>query len=165
MTQRLVHLAATGFLLASLGASGQRLTLSPAVVADAGVGGSIMSLRAGMGERVKLVPAADAQWWQWRDRLAFDEIWNDERGDETPWILRPLMTRPRETWFTITINFEATYEWNVPQWVTPVNVRWTQRVQTDSEPISVGAGARFYPETPQDGPEYGVRVMCTFVLP
>ena len=109
MTRRLVHLAATGFLLATLGAGAARLSPSPGAVADAAMAGSIRSSRAGIGmsERVELVPSADAQWWQWRDRLAFDEIREDERGDETPWILRPLMTRPRETWFTITINFEA----------------------------------------------------------
>src|SRR5688500_4345251 len=61
---------------------------------------------AALGEELAWMRALPAE-LRWSHEL------EDERGEVSPWFLRPLMTRPQETWFTITINFEATYQWDV----------------------------------------------------
>lgn len=66
---------------------------------------------------------------------------------------------------TYGINMEASYDWEHDQWVAPVNLTVTRLVKVGSQRLSVGGGVRYYFDKPEGGPDWGLRLIVTFLFP
>jgi len=38
-------------------------------------------------------------------------------------------------------------------------------IRVGKQPVSIGAGGKYYAEVPDGGPEWGIRVVVTFLFP
>ena len=47
----------------------------------------------------------------------------------------------------------------------PINLLVSHIYNFGQQPVSLGIGGRWYPETPVDGPDWGMRAVATFLFP
>jgi hypothetical protein len=67
---------------------------------------------------------------------------------------------------TLTLQTESTYDWEGEQWSVPVNGVVSQVMRLGSQLVSVGAGVRYWAESPDNGPEgWGARLVFTLLFP
>jgi hypothetical protein len=92
---------------------------------------------------------------------------NEDRfGRQSASFVQPFVsyTTPGATSFTL--NSESTYDWITGEWSVPVNVVVSQLVPVFGQPVSFGAGIRYWAEAPEGGPEgWGLRAAVTYVFP
>lgn len=70
-----------------------------------------------------------------------------------------------EAW-TFTVNTESTYDWEAEDWAVPVNALVSKLVSFGDQPVSIGAGIRYWADSTPNGPEgFGARVAVTFLFP
>jgi len=79
--------------------------------------------------------------------------------------LQPFLSCTTKKFTTFTVNTESTYEWDQEQWTVPMNLMGQQLVKIGGHPVAFQAGARYYAEKPDDGPDGGVRFDITFLFP
>lgn len=72
-------------------------------------------------------------------------------------------TTPMAT--TYTVNLESTYDWQGKEWNVPLNFMVSQLMKVGSQRVQLFAGARYYIDTPEGGPEWGLRFGFTFLFP
>jgi hypothetical protein len=65
----------------------------------------------------------------------------------------------------VSINTETTYDWTNEQWTVPINVGVSHVYKVGRQPISVGLTGRVYAVSPNDGPDWGVRLTTTLLYP
>jgi hypothetical protein len=66
---------------------------------------------------------------------------------------------------TLTANLESTYDWNSEQWIVPANFLYTKVTKIGGQLISYGGGVRAYLDSPSGGPDWGLRLVITFLFP
>jgi len=66
---------------------------------------------------------------------------------------------------TLSINTESTYDWIHHQWTVPIHFVVRQLFEFGDERVSVALGFRYYADAPPGGPEWGLRLGITIVLP
>jgi hypothetical protein len=95
----------------------------------------------------------------------WDFAGDDDRASVNATFLQPFVsyTTPKAT--TFTLNVEGTYDWQREQWNLPVNVVVSQLVKLGDQPVQFFGGLRYYLETPDGGPEWGLRFGLTFLFP
>jgi hypothetical protein len=79
--------------------------------------------------------------------------------------VQPFITYTWPTATTIGINTESTYDWTSSQWNVPINLFVSQIVKFGKQPVQFSVGPRYYAESPDGGPEWGVRFTVTFLFP
>jgi hypothetical protein len=71
----------------------------------------------------------------------------------------------KDAW-TATLQTESTYDWRHSQWTAPVTVQVAKIVKIGGLPVNLGAGVRYYADSPTTGPHgWGARLVVTFVFP
>lgn len=65
---------------------------------------------------------------------------------------------------SLSANVEATYDWKRQRWQVPVNVLAGQMVQLNGKRVNFQAGVRYHAASRDVGPDWGVRVMVTFLF-
>ena len=91
---------------------------------------------------------------------------NDFYGDSSVSFLQPFVsyTTPKAT--TFSLNSESTYDWENYEWSVPLNATIAQLVKIGGRPVSLTAGARYWVDTPDTGPEgWGLRLGVTYLFP
>lgn len=89
---------------------------------------------------------------------------NDSRSDISSTFLQPFfshITGPT----TYGVNLEASYDWEHDEWIVPVNLTVTHLTKIGSQRVSVGGGFRYYFDKPEGGPDWGLRLIVTFLFP
>lgn len=105
----------------------------------------------------------------WTYGVLANHIWSyagdDDRSEVNATFLQPFLsyTTPQAT--TLGINTETTYDWAGEQWTVPINLFISQLVKFGNQPVQFSAGPRYYVESPDGGPEWGVRFVVTFLFP
>jgi hypothetical protein len=66
---------------------------------------------------------------------------------------------------TLAFNTESTYDWTSEQWTVPLNLILSQMVKVGGEHAQLSLGARYYAESPEEGPEWGLRFVVTLLFP
>jgi len=99
-----------------------------------------------------------------------NHIWSiagdDDRSDINATFLQPFLSYTTKTFTSLTINTESTYDWEEKEWSVPVHLLVSQLLKIGQQPISLQAGARYWAETPDNGPEgWGFRFSVTFLFP
>ena len=110
--------------------------------------------------------------WQkgpWTYGVLANHLWSyagdDDRADVNATFLQPFISHTWHGGFTLGLNTESTYDWNESQWTVPVIVNASQLVKLGKQPVSFGVGAKYYAESPDAGPEWGVRFIMTLLFP
>lgn len=90
---------------------------------------------------------------------------DEERNYVSATFLQPFVayTTPHAT--TFTVNAESSYDWHSEQWTIPVNFVVSQVVKLGNQPMQLFAGARYYADKPDGGPDWGLRAGFTLLFP
>lgn len=112
--------------------------------------------------------------WQgsgWTIGILANQIWSvgdapaDEKIDQA--FLQPFISYTTPSAWTFTLNTESTYNWLSNEWSVPINGMISKLVTIDKQPVSLGAGIRYWADSPEGvGPEgWGARAVVTFLFP
>lgn len=105
----------------------------------------------------------------WTYGALVNHIWGVEgdatHADVNATFLQPFCSYITPSKTTFTINSESSYDWTHDQWTIPVNFVVSQLVKVGGHPVQLFAGARWYVESPDDGPEWGVRAGISLLFP
>ncbi|OCP38769.1 hypothetical protein [Ensifer sp. LC163] len=107
---------------------------------------------------------------EWTYGALANHIWSfagsDERNDISSTFLQPFLSYTTKDAWTFSLNTESTYDWKADEWTVPINVNVSKLFTIDKQPISLGAGVRYWAAAPDNGPEgLGVRLTLTFLFP
>ena len=106
----------------------------------------------------------------WTVGVLANHLWSfagdDDRPDVNSTFVQPFVSYTTRTAWTFSVNTESTYDWEREAWSVPVNVAVSKIVKLGKLPVSIGAGLRWWVESPDGGPEgLGFRLVWTFLLP
>ncbi len=105
----------------------------------------------------------------WTYGVLANHIWsyagNDDRNEVNTTFIQPFLVYTFPTATGIGMNTESTYDWTSSQWTVPVNLFVNQVVKLGNQPVQFQLGGRYYAESPDGGPEWGVRFTMTFLFP
>lgn len=98
-----------------------------------------------------------------------NHIWSvagdDARADVNATFLQPFVSYTTKDAWTYTANLESTYDWNGDDWQIPVNTVVSKLLRLGDQMASVGAGVRYWAESPDGGPEgLGFRFVFTLLF-
>jgi hypothetical protein len=106
----------------------------------------------------------------WTVGALANHIWSvggaDDRSDINVTLLQPFASYTTPTAWTYSFNTESTYDWEGEHWLVPINVAVSKLTKLGPQPISLGAGVRYWAEAPNNGPEdWGIRLTATLLYP
>lgn len=90
---------------------------------------------------------------------------NGSRTEVNATFLQPFVAYTTKKQTTFTLNSESTYDWEREQWTAPLNLLVAQLVKVKNHPVQFQLGARYYVESPANGPEWGLRASVVFLFP
>lgn len=106
----------------------------------------------------------------WTYGALVNHIWSfagdDDRKDISSTFLQPFAAYTTPSAWTFSLFPEATYDWEGEQWSSPIAGVVSKVLTIGGQSISIAAGARYWAEAPDSGPEgFGFRLTLTFVFP
>jgi len=91
---------------------------------------------------------------------------SSDRADISATFLQPFLSYNTKTATTFSLNTESTYDWKSKQWAVPVNASVSQMIKLGDQLFSVGAGAKYWLKSTDNGPEgLGFRLTFTMLFP
>lgn len=91
---------------------------------------------------------------------------DDDRDDVDISLLQPFFSYTTHTYTTVGINTESTYDWEAEEWSVPIHLTVSQMLKLGGQILSVSAGARYWADSPQYGPDdMGYRIAMTLLFP
>lgn len=107
----------------------------------------------------------------WTHGVLANHLWalestpqDKERINQT--YFQPFLAYTTDTFTSLGVNTESTYNWESRQWSVPLNVFVTQILKVGRQPLSIQAGPRYWLESPENGAEdWGFRVALTLLFP
>ena len=91
---------------------------------------------------------------------------DNDRADVSQTYLQPFLSYVTENQTTFSLSPEVTYDWEIEQWSIPINFEVKKLVMIGKAPIQIGAGVRYWADSPDNGPEgWGLRLSLTFLFP
>jgi hypothetical protein len=99
-----------------------------------------------------------------------NHIWSvagdDARADLSTTFVQPFASYTTPAAVTYTLQTESSYDWKGEEWSVPVNALASKVTRFGDQLVSVGAGLRYWADSPPGGPEgLGFRVFVTFLFP
>jgi hypothetical protein len=105
----------------------------------------------------------------WTFGVLANHLWSyagdEDRGEVNATFLQPFVSFTTKTQTTFAFNTESTYDWTNEQWNVPLNFTVSQLFKVGGAPLQISVGGRYYVETPEGGPEWGVRAVLTLLFP
>jgi hypothetical protein len=105
----------------------------------------------------------------WTYGALANQLWSfagdDGRDEVNATFVQPFLSYITPTKTTLTLNSETTYDWTNEQWNAPVNFVVSQLLEIGDQPVQIFAGARYYLDAPDGGPDWGLRFGITFLFP
>lgn len=91
---------------------------------------------------------------------------DSDRADISATFFQPFLTYITQSKTTFALNSESTYDWEASDWSVPVNVVVSQLLQVGNQPVQIGAGLRYWLDSPATGPEsWAFRLQLTLLYP
>lgn len=119
----------------------------------------------GAGPSIVLLKQANG-WTKW---ILANHIWSfagdDERQDINQTYANPGIAYQTKSLTTYVLQAEPVYDWEREQGTVPVMIGVTQLIKIGRLPVQIGLQVRYYAETPDGGPDWGLRIPITFVFP
>jgi hypothetical protein len=106
----------------------------------------------------------------WTYGILANHIWSfagqSDREDVSSTYLQPFVSYTTPDAWTYSLNTESTYDWIQDEWSVPVNFQVSKLVKFGEQPVSFTAGARYWAQAPENGPQgWGFRAAVTFLFP
>lgn len=105
----------------------------------------------------------------WTVGLLANHVWSfagdGDRDEVNSTFLQPFCSYITKSKTTFTVNLESGYDWEHGQWTVPANFVISQLFNLGTQPVQAFVGGRYYFESPEGGPEWGVRAGLTFLFP
>lgn len=105
----------------------------------------------------------------WTYGALANQLWSfageDDRDDISSLFLQPFLTKALGQGRTLSFNFESTYDWKHEQWTVPFNIGYSKVTKVGSQMLSWQVGAKYFFETPEGGPDWGLRATITLLYP
>lgn len=106
----------------------------------------------------------------WTVGVLANHIWSfagdEDRADISATFLQPFITYTTPDAWTFALNTESTYDWQADDWAVPINLNISKLVKFGQQPVSIGAGVRYWADSAQAGPEgWGARATLTYLFP
>lgn len=107
---------------------------------------------------------------QWTYGMLTQHVWDyagdDDRSSVNSTLLQPFASFTTHTATTFSLQAESVYDWTSKQWSIPVNAIVSQVIKIGNQLIQLKLGARYWGDTPDNGPEgWGVKAGMVFLLP
>ena len=106
---------------------------------------------------------------RWTVGVLANHIWSFGGSANDPDIsntfLQPFFARQFPGGRTLTLNSESTYDWENQQWTVPINLLFSKVTRVGGQTMSFAAGVRGYADSPRGGPDWGLRLVATFLVP
>lgn len=105
----------------------------------------------------------------WTYGALVNHLWSfagdSDRDDVSNTFLQPFLTRALGQGRTLSFNFESSYNWKAEQWSVPLNIGYSKVSRIGSQMVSYQGGVRYYLESPDGGPDWGLRFALTLLFP
>lgn len=106
----------------------------------------------------------------WTFGALVNHVESFEGKDDRPYVSKsfaqPFVAYITKTKTTLALNTESTYDWNSEEWSVPLNLTVKQLLKVGGQPLQIGAGARYWANSPTSGPnDWGLRLELTFLFP
>jgi len=106
----------------------------------------------------------------WTVGTLANHIWSfagsSSRADVNATFVQPFVTYTTPTATTFVLNTESSYDWEARQWSVPIMAGVTQVLRLGDQLVQVGALARYWAESPRQGPHgWGLRLNVTLLFP
>ncbi len=105
----------------------------------------------------------------WTVGVLANQIWSyagpDSRDDYSKAFVQPFLNYTFPDTTSLILNTESTYDWESGDWTIPINFGVSKIFKFGDQRVSLGAMGRYYAAAPEDGPEWGVRLIATFLFP
>ncbi|HEY4136009.1 MAG TPA: hypothetical protein VGO34_12440 [Alphaproteobacteria bacterium] len=105
----------------------------------------------------------------WTYGLLANHIWSyagdSDRSEVNSTFLQPFLSYTTKSATTYLLNTESSYDWTGEQWTVPINAGVSQLLKIGTQAAQVGLIGRYYAESPDGGPEWGVRLVLTLLFP
>jgi hypothetical protein len=96
---------------------------------------------------------------------SFADAGGHDRPDVSQTFIQPFLSYTTPTATTWGINAESSYNWKTKGWTVPVNLTVSHVYKFGEQRVSLGGGARAYAAQDGVGPEWGLRLIATFLYP
>jgi hypothetical protein len=101
-----------------------------------------------------------------------NQLWSvaeeENRSAFSQMFLQPFIAYTTKTHTTFTLASEMTANWRAAdgnEWTIPIVFSISQIMKIGKQPVSFQIGAKYYPESPRNGPDWGVRFAFTLLYP
>jgi len=105
----------------------------------------------------------------WTYGALVNQIWSvagdSDRADVSTFFAQPFLAKAIGQGRTLTVNSESTYDWERKQWTMPVNFMYSKVTKFGDQLVSLQGGVRVYLDSPQGGPDWGLRFNLTLLYP
>ena len=105
----------------------------------------------------------------WTYGALLNHLWSfagdSDRDDVSSTFLQPFVSKGLGQGRTFVVNLESSYNWKTEQWTVPVNVGYSKVSKIGSQMVSYQGGVRYYAESPEGGPDWGLRFAFTLLFP
>jgi hypothetical protein len=141
------------------------LAAGPVALWPTGTEPAIRSEQLGFGPTVLALRQESG----WTYGMLANHLWGVTESDDHPDVnatfLQPFVSYTWPTATTLALNTESTYDWTGGDWTVPINLSVSQLVKFGTQPVQFSLGGRYYAESPDNGPEWGIRFGVTFLFP
>jgi len=147
-------------------ASGLIWGVGPAFLLPTGTDRLLSSGKWGAGPTAVLLWQANG----WTYGALANHIWSfagdNDRSGVSSTFLQPFLNYTTKDAWTFGLNTESTYDWTHHRWSTPVNGTVSKMRKFGDQPVSIGAGVRYWVASPDSGPHgWGARLIMTLLFP
>jgi hypothetical protein len=98
-----------------------------------------------------------------------NHVWSvagdDERSAVVQSFLQPFYAYTFPSSTVLSINAEAAYNWKTDQWTAPINFGVSHLYKVGEQRVQLAAQGKVYAASPSDGPDWGLRLVATFLFP
>jgi len=105
----------------------------------------------------------------WTYGALLNHVWSvggSSKPDISSTFLQPFLSYTTDEAWTVGINTESTYDWKAEQWSVPINLFVSKAFRVGHQPISLGAGVRYWADSATNGPHgWGARLILTLMFP
>ena len=105
----------------------------------------------------------------WTIGMLANQIWSvggdNNQQDVSATFLQPFIVYTTKSHTSFALNSESTYDWVSDQWTVPFNLSVSQVFKIGKLPMQAQIGARYYAESPNGGPDWGLRASLTLLFP
>lgn len=105
----------------------------------------------------------------WTYGILWNHTWSyageEDRNRVCSTFFQPFLAYTFPSATTVALNTESIYNWQADDWSVPINLSVGQLTSLGDQPVQLSVGGRYYAETVEGGPEWGVRCTITFLIP